>query len=355
MTGNRYQPLVSILLAFYNNTKYVEESIRSVINQTYKNIELIVVDDCSPDSTAQEFIKKLADKYKFTLIRKEKNQGASKAFQTAFEHSKGEWISIISQDDYYSLNKIEYQLNKVYELELDCLYCNGIVFEDANPRKNKKFDSSEVLKAQKINQKAAANYIAVRQDVPCILTQGAIYRRQIFNDLAWMREKFLLDDLPFTIQVWRNYKTAFDDTILYHYRLHETNEHKKFWKWFPARIQTIAELMSDEQKPDTIGVAFADAAHYSQSIGQEYEACLYAMAGLAMSKSPEHISKCLTVFNAMDKEKLKEFNREFLNKINKVLARETVIYRLWRFTLRRIISLCPFKGIRKHLRRKYGV
>ncbi len=355
MPGNKEQPLVSVLLAFYNNTKYVEESIKSVINQTYKNIELIVVDDCSPDKEAAEYIKKLADKYHFTLIRKDKNQGASNAFQTAFEHSKGEWISIISQDDYYSLNKIEYQLNKVLEYGLDCLYCNGIVFENANPQKVKKFDSTEVLKAQKISQKAAADYIAIRQDVPCMLTQGAIYRRKIFSDLAWMREKFLLDDLPFTIQVWRDYKTAFDDTVLYNYRLHDTNEHKKFWKWFPARIQTITELMTDEQKPDTFGVAFADAAHYSQTIKRSKEAYLYAIAGIALSNTEEHISRCLTVFNAMDSKELKQFNQEFLRKINKVLARETFAYKLWRFIIRRLISLCPIKTTRKKLRRKYGV
>ena len=89
MPGNKEHPLVSVLLAFYNNIQYVEESIRSVINQTYKNIELIVVDDCSPDEKASQYIKELADRYQFTLIRKEKNQGASKAFQTAFEYSKG--------------------------------------------------------------------------------------------------------------------------------------------------------------------------------------------------------------------------------------------------------------------------
>lgn len=355
MPGNKEHPLVSVLLAFYNNIQYVEESIRSVINQTYKNIELIVVDDCSPDEKASQYIKELADRYQFTLIRKEKNQGASKAFQTAFEYSKGEWISIISQDDYYCLNKIEYQLNKVREQKLDCLYCNGVVFENANPKKSKKFDSTEVLKAQEISQKAAADYIAVRQDVPCMLTQGAIYRRQIFSDLAWMREKFLLDDLPFTIQVWRNYKTAFDDTVLYNYRLHDTNEHKKFWKWFPARIQTITELMADEQKPDTIGVAFADAAHYSQTIGAHREAYLYAVAGLALCKTPEHISRCLTVINAMDNRKLKEFNCEFGAKMKRVFIRETLMYKFWRFALRRLISLCPLKNTRKKLRRKYGV
>ena len=355
MPGNKKQPLVSVLLAFYNNTKYVEESIKSVINQTYKNIELIVVDDCSPDKEAAEYIKKLADKYHFTLIRKDKNQGASRAFQTAFEHSKGEWISIISQDDYYGPEKIAYQIDKVLSLGIDCLYNNGIAFENDNPKKSKKFDADEIIKRQKISQKEAAEYIIVHQNLPCLLTQGAIYRRKIFSDLAWMREKFLVDDLPFTIKVWQDYKTVYDDKPFYHYRLHDTNEHKKFWKWFPALIQTVTELLDDKRKPDTMGVYFAQAAHYSQTVGQSREAYVYAMAGLAMCSNQDHISKCLTVFNAMDSKELKQFNQEFLKKINKVLARETFAYKLWRFIIRRLISLCPIKTTRKKLRRKYGV
>ena len=88
MPGNKEHPLVSVLLAFYNNIQYVEESIRSVINQTYKNIELIVVDDCSPDEKASQYIKELAG-ISLLLSERRKTKVPVKPFKLLLNTQKG--------------------------------------------------------------------------------------------------------------------------------------------------------------------------------------------------------------------------------------------------------------------------
>ena len=72
-------PLVSVIIPCYNHEIYIEECIESIFNQTYKNIEVIVIDDLSTDNSVME-IKKLKDKYDFLFIEHEYNQGLSKTY-----------------------------------------------------------------------------------------------------------------------------------------------------------------------------------------------------------------------------------------------------------------------------------
>jgi glycosyltransferase involved in cell wall biosynthesis len=94
----------SVILATYNSSKYLEESINSVLNQTYKNFELIIVDDGSTDKTIN-IIKKFKDnriKYKYQT-----NQGPSKARNIGIKISKSRWICFIDADDYWYKNKLK--------------------------------------------------------------------------------------------------------------------------------------------------------------------------------------------------------------------------------------------------------
>lgn len=93
------QELISIILPVYNVSKYLEECMKSIINQTYKNIEIIVVNDESTDGSDYicEKYKKLDNRIK---VIHQKNQGLSAARNTGLNHCKGEYISFIDSDDY---------------------------------------------------------------------------------------------------------------------------------------------------------------------------------------------------------------------------------------------------------------
>lgn len=116
------QPLVSIVMPAYNAEKFIEESIKSVINQSYKNWELLVINDCSKDFT-QEIIKKycLKDK-RIELFNQERNSGVVEARNKGIQESKGKYIAFLDSDDLWEEKKLEIQIKYMEEKELVITY-----------------------------------------------------------------------------------------------------------------------------------------------------------------------------------------------------------------------------------------
>lgn len=107
-------PLVSILIPLYNAEKYLPECVDSIINQTYKNMEVIIVDDGSIDgsfSIANEY----SEKYEWINVYSQQNTGASAARNKAFSLAKGEYIQYLDADDYLHPDKILIQVRKLYK------------------------------------------------------------------------------------------------------------------------------------------------------------------------------------------------------------------------------------------------
>lgn len=100
--------LVSVVVPCYNHEKYVKETIESIINQTYKNIELIVIDDGSKDGSVK-VIQELADRYGFTFIHRP-NKGLTKTLNEGVHLASGDFIAFVASDDYWDITKIEKQV-----------------------------------------------------------------------------------------------------------------------------------------------------------------------------------------------------------------------------------------------------
>ena len=108
--------LVSVIIPAYNHENYIKDAINSVLNQTYKNIELIVEDDCSKDNTVKE-IKKIKDKRLKTIFSKE-NKGPVRTMNHLLSMCKGDYIAILGSDDIWYPEKLEKQLeNTVFKKE----------------------------------------------------------------------------------------------------------------------------------------------------------------------------------------------------------------------------------------------
>ena len=100
--------LVSIIMPAYNSEKYIANSINSVIRQTYKSWELIVVDDCSTDGTSNVILN-FGDE-RIHLLRNERNSGAAISRNRALREAKGKWIAFLDSDDIWHPEKLERQL-----------------------------------------------------------------------------------------------------------------------------------------------------------------------------------------------------------------------------------------------------
>ena len=118
----RVEGLVSIIMPSYNTALYIEKTIQSVLDQTYPNWELIIVDDCSTDNT-DEVLEKIKDT-RIHYLKNEKNSGAAVSRNKALRESKGQWIAFLDSDDLWMPNKLEKQIRFMEE--------NGYAFSYTN-------------------------------------------------------------------------------------------------------------------------------------------------------------------------------------------------------------------------------
>jgi glycosyltransferase involved in cell wall biosynthesis len=116
-----HQPLVSILIPAYNAQKWIAEAINSALAQTWSNIEIIIVNDGSSDSTL-DILKKMESEHKNILVINQENKGAAGARNMAFQQSKGQYIQYLDADDLLDFNKIEIQMKFIFEKGDDYLY-----------------------------------------------------------------------------------------------------------------------------------------------------------------------------------------------------------------------------------------
>lgn len=105
----REENLVSIIMPSYNTASYIKESIQSVLNQTYTNWELIIVDDCSTDET-EEVLAKITDS-RIKYLKNEENSGAAISRNKALREARGQWIAFLDSDDLWMSDKLEKQIN----------------------------------------------------------------------------------------------------------------------------------------------------------------------------------------------------------------------------------------------------
>lgn len=102
--------LISIIMAAYNAEETIEKAIKSALCQSYQNIELIIVDDCSTDKTRMIISKCLDNDQRIHLVANDKKVGVSQSRSNALMQAKGEWIAILDSDDEWMPQKLEKQI-----------------------------------------------------------------------------------------------------------------------------------------------------------------------------------------------------------------------------------------------------
>lgn len=113
--------LVSIIMPSWNTAKFIAKSIQCVVNQTYKNWELLIVDDCSTDNTDQIVAPFLTDT-RIKYFHNEENSGAALTRNRAMREAQGEWIAFLDSDDLWAPEKLERQINFMRDNGYDFSY-----------------------------------------------------------------------------------------------------------------------------------------------------------------------------------------------------------------------------------------
>ena len=144
--------LVSIITPVYNAEDFIEETIKSVQNQTYENWEMLLINDCSTDSSA-EIIQTMAQSdSRIKYIKLDKNSGAAVTRNTGISKAEGRYIAFLDSDDIWKPNKLEKQLQLIEKKGVGfCFTSYRYVYEDGKPtnkvaRAPEKIDYNGLLK-----------------------------------------------------------------------------------------------------------------------------------------------------------------------------------------------------------------
>jgi alpha-1,3-rhamnosyltransferase len=235
------KPLVSICIPVYNHDNFIKDSVLSVINQTYKNIELIIINDGSTDGSHKEILK-LIDKCQQRFVRFEyihrDNKGVAYTLNEALEWAKGKYFTSISSDDIMLENKVKL-LVEVLETHPDY----PIAFGDANFI-DEKGNFIDPLTLERVNQNESYNsfvkfYTRGRTDIDFFGSYKSLLRgnyipgisyltkTEILKSIKWKNE-FMLEDWDIWLRFSKKYKFFYVDIPVALYRWHENNTVKKF-------------------------------------------------------------------------------------------------------------------------------
>lgn len=232
---------VSIVLPVYNGGEHLEEAISSVLSQTYENLELIIVDDCSTDNTPQIISNFMEKDNRVKTIRNKVNQKLPRSLNIGFSLAEGELLTWTSDDNRYKSNAIEKMSEYLeHHTEVEMVYCDyTLIDENGTEVEEKHLDEPERL--------------------PWRNTVGAcfLYSRKVAQKVGnYDSEMFLAEDYDYWIRIYKEGGIAHLSENLYHYRRHgksltstrlEEIKHQtvllwmKHWKFIFSQLNGIKE------------------------------------------------------------------------------------------------------------------
>ena len=209
-------PLVSIICLAYNHEKFVIETLNSVIKQNYQPIELIIVDDCSSDSTKSVINNWLLSHPEVQFIANEKNIGNTKSFNNALKLAKGEFIIDLAADDLLLPNGIQMQIiafQKSKFKNLGVVYGNAAIINEDGSFNSYYFPIDKNGKV--ISKRIIGDiYSSVITTGDSICSVSALIKKSVFDFLGGYDETLAYEDLDSWIRASREFEFDFIDEIL---------------------------------------------------------------------------------------------------------------------------------------------
>ncbi len=207
---------VSVIVPVYNVEKYLEKCLDSLVNQTFKDYEIIIVNDGSLDNS-EKIIKEYEKKYNFIKVYKKKNGGLSSARNYGLKYASGEYILFVDSDDYVEKNMIELMYEKMLSDSSDICVCEfNYIYDNKIVRSYSNLDYTDDLKKKYL----------LTPPMACI----RMYKKNLL-DKNLFKEGIYYEDLEFTPKlVLLVNRISYINEALYNYVIHSDSimRQKKF-------------------------------------------------------------------------------------------------------------------------------
>ena len=200
--------LISIIIPIYNTEEYLERCLDSIINQSYKNLEIILVDDGSTD-LSKEICNNYLKKDKRIKYFKKENGGLSSARNYGIKKANGKYIGFVDSDDVISLDMFSILYNNLINTSSDMSICEVVRFNDTvnfiNSNNVKIYNSKDILK------------IILEDKKICNFAVNKLYKKELMKDIEYPIGKYQ-EDVGTTYKFIKNAKKiVYSDSKLYGY------------------------------------------------------------------------------------------------------------------------------------------
>lgn len=207
--------MISVIIPMYNAEKYVEKCIQSLLNQTYQDLEIIIVNDGSKDRS-QEICEKYASQDKrITLINTE-NRGAGSARNTGIETAKGEYISFIDSDDYVCPDYYERLLNMLQKTNADIAIGR---YERISEHDEMQFINTGEIK-ECTNMEELMILYGEDEDkyINAVLVTNKLFKRELFEgDVRFPIRRLIDDEFIIYKLIYKSKKIVYTNDVMYAY------------------------------------------------------------------------------------------------------------------------------------------
>lgn len=204
-------PLVSVIVPCYNHEKYVTLCIENIMNQSFTDFQLIVIDDGSSDASP-EILKKLQEKYKFKLIIQQ-NKGVSATLNKALkEFALTKYVTFCASDDYWTLNKLQLQVDFMQANE-GIPMCYG---------KNHNIDEESKIIEKYDSQNNILKGGWLFDDIFTFILHPPVtyfYKRNLFDEIGYYDPAIYAEDYYMNLKIASKYEIGFIDEYLGYYRV----------------------------------------------------------------------------------------------------------------------------------------
>lgn len=232
--------LVSVILPYYNGRAFIKEALDSILSQTYKNFEVILVDDGSPNPEHSAYVKELIASYRddrFKYFHKE-NRGLSIARNFAYAQSKGSHIAFIDQDDLWQPSKLEVQM-EVFKKNpaVEFIFSNGETFGESSRKLRRRSSIRDGVIKDSFSQMLRGNV------VPALT---AIFTRSLVEKVGLSNPRYAAcPDYEYFLRMSEKTDFYFVDQPLALCRLHAENTSKQTVR---AGTEVLC-ILNDIKKP----------------------------------------------------------------------------------------------------------
>ncbi|MTM11965.1 glycosyltransferase, partial [Turicibacter sanguinis] len=228
---NMNKPLVTVFIPVYNAEKYIQECLDSIVNQSYKNLDILIIDDGSTDSTAN-IIEKCKDT-RIRLIRNNENKGIPYTRNKGLKELRGKYLAIMDADDIAIKTRIEEQV-KFLEKNPDVLVVGSFfeLYRRYFPKKIKEYKNSEQIKIGLLFQSQIAN-------------PTAMIRTTVFDEygIKYNEKCFVAQDYELWTQISKIGRMEIIPLVLHKYRWgHENITQKSIKEKREARNRVLASI-----------------------------------------------------------------------------------------------------------------